>query len=455
MKHAYIVRRSSPRLLLFFAGWGMDSNPFAALDAPDGYDLAVVWDYRDRQLDIELDRYEEICVVAWSFGVFMASLWLNDNSHLPVTRRIAVCGTLYPVDDSRGIPREIFAGTLNGLTPRTLDKFYMRMAGGRSACQAFFEKKPQRDVDGLSLELLAIDEAARDHKHLPGEMMMWDEVIVADEDHIIPTANQLAAWAGHPGLRIVHSPHMPDFGPLLRGAVISKELVRSRFADSRKTYGENAGVQREVASRLARMWLDSGAAGAAGKVIELGAGTGLFTGEYMRFASPSCLTLVDLTPVGDDLPGVKVTADAETYLHTIAEASVDAVVTASTMQWFNSPKSFLERCAAILRPGGVVVASTFGRKNYSELAPYAAAPVNYTDFADITAMLPEGLETVDAAEWSDTMEFASPGDLLRHMRLTGVNASSGGAISAARRIMADGVSALTYNPVCVVLRRKD
>ena len=58
------------RLILLFAGWSMSARPFAGLTMP-GYDIAVAWDYRDMSAPWlkTISDYEEIVLVAWSFGV--------------------------------------------------------------------------------------------------------------------------------------------------------------------------------------------------------------------------------------------------------------------------------------------------------------------------------------------------------------------------------------------------
>ncbi|MDE6066935.1 MAG: DUF452 family protein, partial [Duncaniella sp.] len=57
----------SRRLILLFAGWGMSPRPLEDVSMA-GYDIAVVWDYRDMSaawLD-EVARYDEVVLVAWS-----------------------------------------------------------------------------------------------------------------------------------------------------------------------------------------------------------------------------------------------------------------------------------------------------------------------------------------------------------------------------------------------------
>ncbi|MDE6161469.1 MAG: DUF452 family protein, partial [Muribaculaceae bacterium] len=155
MRHAYIHRGGHPRLIIIFAGWGMDERPFADLSRP-GYDIMAVWDYRTLDFDPAwTDGYEEVCVLAWSMGVQAAQLC---HPHISdrVTARIAVGGTPEAVSDTHGIPETIFRGTLEGLDERSLARFMRRMCGGAAAYARFEHISPQRPVDELRDELDAI-----------------------------------------------------------------------------------------------------------------------------------------------------------------------------------------------------------------------------------------------------------------------------------------------------------
>lgn len=453
MNYSLINDRCSPRLILFFAGWGMDAKPFAKLTAPAGYDLAVVWDYRDAELTLPIESYEEICVVAWSFGVVSACRLIAENSSLPLTRCIAVAGTPFPVDDERGIPEAVFNATLGNLSVANLLKFYRRMAGSKAAYDAFVEALPERDVDELAEELRVI--ARLGNSYLP--ISIWDEVIVPASDRIIPYENQLKAWRGHSNLHTLESPHMVDFQSVIDRSIVAKDAMAQRFAESASTYDNNAVMQHVIAVRLADMWAINGFMGADGVAVEIGTGTGWLTRFIApQLLSPDRLTLVDLTIPPANLPGRKVAADGELYVRQLADESVDLLFSASTVQWFNSPSKFLAECARVLRPGGVALLSTFGEQNYRELATYLASEPHYTSLVTLRQMLPESLMEVESQEWAQTVSFSSATDMLRHLRLTGVNASAGSS-DASRRAMSivrAGISELTYNPVVLLLLRR-
>jgi biotin synthesis protein BioG len=152
MKHIFIQHTGAHRLLLFFAGWGMDGAPFAAY-RPAGRDFMVCYDYSDASFDASLIAgYDEVDVVGWSMGVWMAARSLS-LAGIAVKSAIAINGTMFPVDAERGIAPEIFHGTLDGISDATLMKFRRRMCGGAAGYKSFMETAPQRSLESLRTEL--------------------------------------------------------------------------------------------------------------------------------------------------------------------------------------------------------------------------------------------------------------------------------------------------------------
>lgn len=191
MKQHFIVREGHARLTLFFAGWGMDFRPF--LDyRPQGSDFLVCYDYRTLDFDCSLLRaYREIYLVGWSMGVWAASQVFGGKEY--AMKSIAVNGTNYPVDDSRGIPHALFEGTLNGLTEASLQKFYRRMCGSAEALKRFLERTPGRSVDELKEELSRIGEQSAS---LPPSSFKWNKAVIGLQDRIFAPDSQLRAFAG-------------------------------------------------------------------------------------------------------------------------------------------------------------------------------------------------------------------------------------------------------------------
>ena len=204
----------SPTLELFFAGWGMDSRPFAwAADSPHtaDCDFAVCYDYTDIQLDkvnqanAQLHGYSKVRVRAWSLGVYAASLVLPDMG-CAISTAVAINGTLWPVDDELGIPHAVYDATAANLTAESLERFNRRMCGAHRA--VFEQRRPLRSVDSLRAELLHIRECAADRTR--PQFTGWTQAVLSSRDKIFPIANMRRAWPATPQLELDEPHYMPD-----------------------------------------------------------------------------------------------------------------------------------------------------------------------------------------------------------------------------------------------------
>lgn len=449
MKFKIIHRHPSERLILLFAGWGMDPHPFENIRR-DGYDLAVVWDYRDLSATWigELDRYVEIAVFAWSFGVPAASAFIAAHSSLPVTARIAVNGTAHPVHDTLGIPTEIFNGTLETLDDRNLVRFYRRMCGGSRSYSEFAKRLPARDTCELRDELKAI--ASRS-----ATPITWDKVYISTADLVIPPDNQRRAWDGeaYEQVELDGAPHLPDFKYLLDSTLTDKQLVESRFRGAATTYEANATAQRDIADRMLSCVTP------CHRILEIGPGTGYATSRLADLGEVEAWDLA-LTPAVESLAAEgRITAracDAETALRHLPSGSVDLLFSASTVQWFNSLPAFLRETERVLAPGGKALISTFSPLTMAEIHSVIGSTPRFPSTEAIRRMIPSARVTEEEL----SLCFPSPADALRHVRLTGVN-SLGAATSpaATRRLLdgypltTDGKARLTYRPVYITLHR--
>lgn len=202
-------------MILFFAGWGMDEQPFLQ-GQNEGRDLLICYDYRELSFDEELLKgYESILVVAWSMGVWVAHHTLSRLS-LPIVRNIAVNGTLYPLNDEKGIPAAVFWGTLRNLDANSLQKFRRRMCKSPEVYKAFLEIAPTRSLDHLKNELEHIGmqymESVEQGNSKP---FHWDAAIIGTDDRIFLPENQQRAWQEEPDTKV----HLCDTGHYLPGLI--------------------------------------------------------------------------------------------------------------------------------------------------------------------------------------------------------------------------------------------
>ncbi|MFR9649477.1 MAG: pimeloyl-ACP methyl esterase BioG family protein [Rikenellaceae bacterium] len=196
MKLVKLIEQSpkSSRLLIFFAGWASDENPFKDLKASN-CDVVMLYDYRSMDSAIELlnskiSRYDRVDIVAWSMGVWAASYSIDKMklSKKYFSSATAINGTLEPIHSEYGIAPEIFKATVANL-PEGMPRFNLRMCGSKSQWDRYNSMQPQRSTLELKEELISIGEQVK-----LVDSIEWNRAIIASKDLIITTKNQHNFW---------------------------------------------------------------------------------------------------------------------------------------------------------------------------------------------------------------------------------------------------------------------
>lgn len=278
--------------------------------------------------------------------------------------------------------------------------------------------------------------------------------------------------------------------------LIDKQLVAQRFARARATYGREALVQRQVAEKmvhlLTRSLLATGVEAVRlphhfHHIVELGCGPGCLSRLLCQTFRPETLLLNDLCPemgelVQDLCASVRAQAgggqhetgggtcppavsfqsgDAEAL---VFPADTDLIISCSTLQWFARPAEFFHRCYLALPPGGMLALSTFGPDNLRETKALTGGGLTYLPLGQLQAMLAQDFQLIHSEEERITLSFATPLDVLRHLKLTGATGTDRRAWTRARldRFCADYVRqfqdadrqvSLTYHPIYLIAKK--
>lgn len=205
-----------------------------------------------------------------------------------------------------------------------------------------------------------------------------------------------------------------------------------------------------------------------GDILEIGCGTGALTRLYADECAPaSHIELWDIAHTNAAAhydKAISRCCDAEVAIRRRHPRSAYYILSSSTIQWFNSPTSFLEQCARVLLPGGYIAISTFVRGNLPELIETCPQLDRHLPTAnEWRDMLPPTLEPLACQPSVISITMDSTREVLEHLRRTGVNALAHGAdaVAMARRILRhyprhdDGSCTLTYYPLIIVARKID
>lgn len=431
------------RLILVFSGWSCDAVPFRNLH-PDGWDIAVAYDYSSMDLDrCFLDRYETVRLFAWSLGVVAASVALSGCDN--ISEAVAINGTLSPADDRLGIPSAVYFGTADNLDLRNLTKFRKRMAGSSDRFRMYFADAVATDDEVESLKEQLYFLADLSDKITFSKLLPWKRAYVSADDRIFPPANMKDAWT-EAGVEVVEidDAHMPDFNAIVRYEIPDCRTIGAKFAAAADSYEETAIVQREAANRLVDCLERHTHVAPDSDIIEFGAGSGLLTRRLVEEYRPKSVSIVDIFEVGpfnlchDERYYLR---DAEIWV-TEATGKYDLVASSSTFQWFADLFAFLKNCRSILKDNGILAFSIYIKGNLAELDSFRPVPLNYHTFGDIYRGLSDNYDIIFAEEKECRIEFGNVRELLMHLKHTGV---AGSAPSGKLRLSdMQSLRALTY-----------
>ncbi len=150
-----------------------------------------------------------------------------------------------------------------------------------------------------------------------------------------------------------------------------KQGIRRNFARRAASYDRHAEMQRLMAHGLVAAAGDSLAR--AGRILEIGCGTGYLTNLLRQANGAARLVALDLDAalvaaarrrLGPEAGVAWLVADGETPLR----GSFDLIIANATFQWFTRPADTLAAYHHSLAPGGVLAFSTLGPQTFQELA---------------------------------------------------------------------------------------
>lgn len=201
-----LISENREKLIMFFCGWGMDYTPFYGLES-DEYDVLVFYNYTNINTDIDLDlyfkKYKQVDLVSWSMGVWYSSVVMNKYKN-SFNNKIAINGTLKPIDDNFGINAKVYQATIDNFSKIGRAKFFKRMWNNTIIPERFIKNKTVRELDEQKAELSFL----RDNMDkLPEPENIFKNVIIADNDLICPTQNQINYWTGKNNYKSIDSSH--------------------------------------------------------------------------------------------------------------------------------------------------------------------------------------------------------------------------------------------------------
>ena len=254
---------------------------------------------------------------------------------------------------------------------------------------------------------------------------------------------------------------------------VNKELIRQRFARRLRGYRRYAIIQESMALELAGMICGDRERPSFEKVLEIGSGSGAFTEALLGRCYAGRYVANDLVPESSALVretvskhGVRdfafIEGDIECYPALPDE--LDLAASNATVQWLSDIPLFFRKMSEVVRSGGLLAFSTFGKRNMLEISSLEPHALKYYTLSELEDMARPLFSPVTLHEEVRKLDFRSPEEVLRHISWTGVNglARERWTKTRHRRFIeryrssfpsSSGVH-LTYHPLFCVFRRK-
>ncbi len=235
--------------------------------------------------------------------------------------------------------------------------------------------------------------------------------------------------------------------------MIDKSLVKKRFKKSLKTYNDNAIIQKQTAEKLISLLPRK----EYNSILEVGCATGILTEKIKQNLIFNEFSANDLVE------------DSQKYIEQIVPSShfisgdieeiqldkkYDLIISNACLQWCSNITGTIEKLKSALNPNGVLALSVFGDKNLAEIKNIFGIENKMYSMQDLSCF-------ENIIEDTHKLYFDTPVDVLKHLKLTGVNAIKEAKLTKSKlkefeihykeQYFENGKVYLTYNPVYIVL----
>ncbi len=232
--------------------------------------------------------------------------------------------------------------------------------------------------------------------------------------------------------------------------MIDKELVKKRFSKSLDTYEDNAFVQKEMGTKLLSLLERKD----FNSIFEIGCATGLLTKQINECLNYNSLTANDIV------------ADAKSYVEDIVtdficediekvtfDKKYDLIISNACLQWCNDINTTINKLLLALDDNGILAFTLFGEDNLKEIKNL----FNFQNKVCVSAKI--------FKEETIKLYFNTPLDVLKHIKLTGVNAVQEHKFTKStlkefeenykNLYSENGKVYLTYNPIYLIIKKND
>ena len=233
--------------------------------------------------------------------------------------------------------------------------------------------------------------------------------------------------------------------------MLDKNLIKEKFKNSIDFYNENAIIQDLMAKKLLSLINKN----KFNKILEIGSYSGVLTKKIIeKFEFNSYLAL----DIVDSFDRIKTLSDKISFIQVDVEKfetkeKFDLIIANASLQWCNNFSNTINKLKSYLNEDGVFAITTFATDNFFEIRDAFQIGLKYQTINEIQNIFSRNAKIIQEIH---TLQFKDSKDLLKHLKLTGVNAISKNTLNfkeiknGLKIIEKKYQNKLTYKPIYII-----
>lgn len=233
--------------------------------------------------------------------------------------------------------------------------------------------------------------------------------------------------------------------------MLDKNLIEKKFKSTIESYDDNAIIQELMAKKLLSLIERND----FNNILEIGSYSGILTKKIIQKINFENYLALDIVDSFDKIKNLSpkisfIKQDIEKFE---TNKKFDLIIANASLQWCNDFEKTIQKLKSYLNKKGIIALTTFTYDNFFEIRDAFKIGLKYKSIDEIQNIFSPSAKIIQEIH---TLQFKNSKDLLKHLKLTGVNAISKNILSfkeikSGLKILEEKYkNKLTYKPVYII-----